>query len=66
MKRPSPKYEQMEVPRLHPEIKEMNGQSTKRLAECIDRLSGLLDENNKIQNEEADNKPQDLANPDTE
>lgn len=39
-----PKREQIKVPRLCKEIKEMNGKSTKRLTECIDRLSDLLDE----------------------
>ncbi len=47
-----PKYEKMSVPRIHRDVKEMNGQSTKRLAECIDKLSDLLDKNDEVQNEE--------------
>lgn len=38
-----PKYEKMDVPRLHPEVKEMNGRSTRRLKQCIDTLTDLLD-----------------------
>ncbi len=44
MKKPEPRYEQMDVPRLEPDIKDMNGQSTRRLAQCIDELSDLLDD----------------------
>lgn len=51
MKRPEPKYEQMNVPRLTDKVKKMNGRSSQKLAECIDALSDLLDEN-EVQNEE--------------
>ena len=54
MKRPEPKYEQMEVPHLTDKVKKMNGKSGHRLVKCIDALSDLLDENNEVQHEESD------------
>lgn len=54
MKRPEPKYEKISVPRIHSDIKEMNGKSTHRLQKCIEELDNLLDENNKVQHEESD------------
>ncbi len=47
-----PKDKKMSVPRIHRDVKEMNGQSTKRLTECLDQLSDLLDKNDEVQNEE--------------
>lgn len=62
MKRPEPRYEQMEVPHLTDKIKKMNGKSGHRLAKCIEELSDLLDENDKVQHEEPDS----LRDTDTE
>jgi hypothetical protein len=36
-----PKREKM--PRLHPDVKAMNGRSTRRLSQSIDALTSLLD-----------------------
>lgn len=38
-----PEYEKIDVPRLSPYVKEMNGQSTRRLKQCLDNLTDLLD-----------------------
>lgn len=40
-------HQEMDVPRLHKDIKAMNGKSSRRLAKCLDDLSNLLDENDK-------------------
>jgi len=45
MKKPEPKYQPLHVPRLDPDIKEMNGRSTRRLEKCIEALTALLEEN---------------------
>jgi len=45
MKKPKPEYQPIPVPRLDPSIKEMNGRSTRRLKQCIDDLTELLDDN---------------------
>lgn len=42
-----PKHEQIEVPRLDKDVKEMNGKSTEKLSQCIKALTELLDENDK-------------------
>lgn len=42
-----PEREQIDVPRIHEDIKEMNGKSTERLTQCIDKLSDLLDDNDE-------------------
>lgn len=42
-----PEYKDMNVPSLHEDIKTMNGKSSKRLAQCLDNLSELLDESDK-------------------
>lgn len=65
MKRPEPKYEQMEVPRLADKIKKMNGKSGQKLTECIDALSDLLDEN-EAQHEETTDESSDLRDTGTE
>ena len=44
MKKPEPKYEAMDVPRLDAEVKKMNGKSTRHLKECISHLTDVLDE----------------------
>jgi len=44
MKYPKPQYEQLEIPRLDDQVKKMNGKSSKRLQNCIDKLSELLEE----------------------
>ncbi len=44
MKKPEPKYEAMDVPRLDAEVKKMNGRSTRHLKECIGHLTDVLDE----------------------
>lgn len=49
-----PKREQIKVPRLHEDVKAMNGKSTKRLAQSIETLSELLDENDEVQHEVAE------------
>jgi len=54
MKRPEPKYEQMEVPRLADQVKKMNGSSGRKLSQCIDALSELLDENEERHEETTD------------
>lgn len=36
-----------EVPRLSPEIKNMNGKSSYKLRQCIDTLCEILDEEDK-------------------
>ena len=38
-----PEYEQMVVPRLSPEVKDMNGRSTRKLKQSIEALETLLD-----------------------
>ena len=47
-----PEYKKMSVPRIHDDIKEMNGKSTHRLQKCIEELDDLLDANDEAQNEE--------------
>ncbi len=54
MKRPEPKYENMEVPRLAEQVKKMNGKSGQKLAKCIDALSDLLDDNEEQHEETTD------------
>ena len=41
MKRPE--RDELEVPRLPQQVKDMNGKSTKRLVECLDTLFDILD-----------------------
>lgn len=43
MKKPEPKYEAMDVPRLDANIKKMNGRSTSHLKECISHLTDVLE-----------------------
>ena len=43
MKFPNDK-KQLPVPRIDPDVKAMNGKSTKRLDKCIQELTDLLDE----------------------
>lgn len=50
---------QYKVPRLHEDVKVMNGKSTKRLAQSIEALSELLDGNDEVQHEVVD-KPDTL------
>lgn len=64
MKRPE--YKQMKVPSLDADIKEMNGKSSRKLSQCIDELSNLLDEHSETQHEEADDEPQHPHDPATE
>jgi len=52
-----PKREQMPVPRLSQDVKAMNGKSTKRLTQCIDALSELLDDNDEVQHEAVVDQP---------
>jgi len=47
MEHPKPKYEQLELPRLTDETKKMNGKSSQKLSQSIDKLSELLDEDDK-------------------
>lgn len=49
-----PKHERIEVPRLHKDIKVMNGKSTQRLSQSIEALSELLDANGEVQHEVAE------------
>ena len=58
-----PKREHIPIPRIHQDIKAMNGKSSKRLSECIDVLTDLLDDN-EAQNEEVVEQPDTM--PDTE
>lgn len=44
MKRPEQKWEEMEIPKLCPHVKKKNGESSHRLAECIDALEDRLEE----------------------
>ena len=60
-----PKYVRIEVPRLHENIKTMNGKSSKKLTQCIDKLSELLDENKEVQHETT-KEPDTLRNTGTE
>ena len=60
-----PEREQIKVPRLHRDVKAMNGKSTKRLTQCIDALSELLDENDEVQHEVAE-EPNTLRDTGTE
>jgi len=48
MKKPDHKYETMEIPRLDAEIKKMNGKSTRRLHQCIDKLDHLLEDDEAV------------------
>lgn len=48
-----PKREKIPVPRIHQDVKAMNGKSTKRLSDCIEALSDLLDANDEAQHEVA-------------
>jgi len=52
-----PEREQMPVPRLSRDVKAMNGKSTKRLTQCIDALSELLDDNDEVQHEAVVDQP---------
>ena len=60
-----PKRKHVKVPRLHEDVKAMNGKSTERLAQCIDALSHLLDANNEVQHEVAE-EPNTLRDTGTE
>ena len=60
-----PKYEKMSVPRIHGDIKEMNGKSTHRLQKCIEELDNLLDAN-EVQNEETIDESDTLRDTSTE
>lgn len=60
-----PKREQIPVPRLHQDVKAMNGKSTKRLSDCIEALSDLLDRNDEVQHEVVE-EPDTLRNTGTE
>lgn len=60
-----PKHEYIEVPRLCKDVKAMNGKSTKRLTQCINALSDLLDANNEVQHEVVE-QPSAMRNPSTE
>ena len=64
MKKPEPKYEKMDVPRLSQEIKEKNGKSTRRLSKCIEALTDLLD--HEEHHEEAAEQPRHLRDTGTE
>jgi hypothetical protein len=55
-----PKREQMSVPRIHKDVKAMNGKSTEKLRQCIEDLSELLDENDEAQNEKMVDGPDTL------
>lgn len=65
MKKPEQKYEKMPAPRLHEDVKKMNGRSTRRLSECIDILCDVLDEDTPQKAEDgsvsprSEEKPQD-------
>ena len=63
MKKPEPKYEKMDVPRLDAEVKKMNGRSTRRLKQCIEALTDVLDED---QNAEHAEQPRPLRDTGTE
>ena len=60
-----PKREQIEVPRLNESVKAMNGKSTKRLSQCIDALSELLD-SDEVQHEQVVEEPSALRDTGTE
>lgn len=45
------------VPRLHPNIKKLNGRSTKRLTESIETLSELLDDMDETHDEKRSERP---------
>lgn len=49
MKKPEPKYEAMNIPRLDAEVKEMNGKSTRRLHQCIDALDHVLEDDSVVE-----------------
>lgn len=38
----NPEYEKMDIPRLDPKVREMNGKSTRRLKQCISDLECVL------------------------
>ena len=38
------KFEEINVPRLDQDVKEMNGKSTRHLKQCIDHLTELLED----------------------
>lgn len=61
-----PKREQIEVPRLHKDVKAMNGQSTGKLSQCIKALTDLLDGNDEVQNEKVADQPDTLRDTGTE
>ena len=61
-----PKREQIPVPRLHEDVKAMNGKSTHRLSQSIKALSELLDSNDEIQDEEVAENPNTLRDTGTE
>jgi hypothetical protein len=60
-----PKREQIPVPRLNEDVKAMNGRSTKRLSQCIDALSDLLDDE-EVRHEQVVKEPNTLRDPGTE
>lgn len=39
-----PEREEIKVPRLTQEVKDMNGKSTERLTRCLDHLCDILDD----------------------
>ncbi len=49
-----PKREQMSVPRLTEQTKEMNGKSGRKLSQCIDDLMDLLEEQDEKTTNESD------------
>ena len=59
------KKEQLPVPRMDPDIKAMNGKSTKRLQKCLDELTDLLDAP-ETQHEESSHHDDTTSCPDAE
>lgn len=53
-----PEYEKIDVPRLDPQVKEMNGKSTRRLKQCISDLECVLaDREPEERHEEGSDSP---------
>jgi hypothetical protein len=53
-----PEHEDMKIPGLNKDIKEMNGKSSRKLSKCIDDLSELLGKNNEYEKPPKDADPE--------
>ena len=58
MKRPTPEYVRLDVPKLEKKVKELNGKSGRKLQGCIEKLNNLLNEDPKENTDRDHPKPE--------